>query len=469
MIYHFIYFILFLVMVLGICFIVPVKWRQVWLLMASYAFCISYGKRSFYILLCSTVVSYLFGIGLDRVKRMYPGSNKALACLWGGIFLCVLPLFFGRFSENSVFAGVGTSFYLLQEIGYLLDIYHGNCRAEKNMLCYALFIAFFPKLVSGPIERTSSLLEQLRDMPKISFDYERARNGLLLMLWGYFQKSIIADSLSAYVTTIYGYWEGYAGGTICLASIIFAFQLYADFAGYTNIAIGAAQTLGFTLQKNFEQPYLACSIKDFWRRWHISFSLWLRDYVYIPLGGSRKGTIRSYFNLMVTFIVSGIWHGIGLNYVVWGMIHGVFQIIENICSQFKRKTRKKSALGEFMKKVWVFIIVDVAWIFFRASGLKTALRMLYKIFFRFSSDKMVGDIFQSLHLNAIQIFLGFLCIILLVAVDLLHEKDISLRNFIGKRSIWVRWFCYMGILLMLTVVGVRRWGIKASNFIYTQF
>lgn len=469
MIYSFIYFMLFLVMVLGICFIVPVKWRQIWLLVASYVFCISYGTRSLCILLCSTIISYIAGIILDKIKYKYPVGKNALVCLWCGIILCAIPLFLGKVGGYSVFAGIGISFYLLQEVGYLVDIYHEKCRAEKNIVRYALFIAFFPKLVSGPIERGNDLMKQFYDIPGHSFNYEQAKNGILLMLWGYFQKSIIADSFSAYVAAVYDHWEGYTGGTICLASIIFAFQLYADFAGYTNIAIGAAQALGFRLQKNFEQPYLADNIKDFWRRWHMSLSSWLRDYIYIPLGGSRKGDVRRYVNLMVTFIVSGAWHGTGLNFIAWGMLHGIFQVAENVCSRFLQGAGKRSVVGEILKRVWVFILVDVAWIFFRASGLRTALRMAFKIIFDFSASKMAGDIFRSLHLSALQVLSVVFCVLLLLVVDLLHEKGVSIRQLIGTKPLVVRWSCYMGIILALTFVGIQRWGIEASNFIYTQF
>lgn len=469
MIFSFFWFTLFLLLVSGIYYIVPVKLKRGWLLLVSYLFCLSYGVRAFYVLACSTLVSYLFGIIIDKVKRSYPESKKVLICLWGGIAFCVIPLLLVKINQYSLFAGIGISFYLLQEIGYLADIYYGKRYVEKNIVYYALFIAFFPKLVSGPIERSGNLLKQIDEMQKTTFNYDGVKSGLLLMLWGYFQKSIIADSLAVYVATVYDHWEAYAGGTLCLASIVFAFQLYADFAGYTNIAIGAAQALGFHLEKNFEQPYLADSIKEFWRRWHISLSSWLKDYIYIPLGGSRKGTIRYYVNLMITFMVSGLWHGYGLNFVAWGTLHGAFQIMESICSKFPKRVVNKSMWKEIMKRIYVFILVDIAWICFRASGLKTAIGILHNICFDFSISRMSGDLFASLSLNTGKVFGGILSIVFLLGVDLVHEKGGSVRAMVGRMPAVIRWTCYMGIVLILSLVGMTRWGMEASNFFYMQF
>lgn len=469
MIFSFLYFVLFLLMVLFVYYVVPVELQHGWLLLTSYVFCLTYGCKSLCILLCSTLISYLFGILLDKVKNAYPQSKSMLVCLWCGIVFCVFPLLFGRINQNSLFAGIGISFYLLQQIGYLVDIYRGKIRAERKLVRYSLFVAFFPKLISGPIERSDNLLRQIDEMSERTFDYGKVKSGLMLMLWGYFQKIMIADSLSFFVTNVYDHWEGYAGGTLWLASIVFAFQLYADFSGYTNIAMGAAQVLGFHLQQNFEQPYLAVSIKEFWRRWHISLSSWLRDYVYIPIGGSKKGEIRYYINLMITFMVSGVWHGIGLNFAAWGMLHGFFQVVESFFLKRRQEVIEETAFRKTLKRIWIFILVDFAWIFFRASGLKTALNIVYKIIFHFAADEMVRDIGVSLCLNTVQVIIGILSILLLLVVDVLHEKGISVRIFISRQPIMIRWMCYISIVLLFALAGARRWGTEASNFIYTQF
>jgi len=475
MIFSSAFLIIFLLITVSIYYVVPARWKAVCLLLASYLFCISYGTNALIVLISTTLISYFFGIILNKICISFKGKKAALLCLWCGVICCMLPLILGKTGRYGLFAAVGVSFYTLQEIAYLADIYYGKERAEKNLIKYALFIAFFPKLVSGPIERSSNLLRQIEELDTKSFEYNKVKSGFILMLWGYFQKSVIADSFAVYVDNVYGQWEGYSGMVILLATILFAFQLYADFAGYTNIAIGAAQVLGIELQENFRQPYLAVSIKDFWRRWHISLSSWLRDYIYIPLGGNRRGKINKYVNLMITFIVSGLWHGASFNYIAWGMLHGVYQIAGDVWQ--KARTRltgilrsgSKGMLSVVVSRIGVFIWVNLAWIFFRASGLKSALKIIYKCVFDFSKGDFMRDIFLSLNLSVWGIAMGAALIIFLILVDVLHEKGIHFRSFIERWPLILRWGCYMGIVLILTFVEMRRCGIEASNFIYMQF
>lgn len=468
-------FILFLMIVVSIYYVVPIKLRHIWLLMASYIFCLSYDVNAVIVLAGTTLVSYLFGCFLDKIKTAYQSKTGALICLWSGIICCVFPLVCGKIGIYSLFAVMGISFYTLQEIAYLIDIYCGKNQAEKNFVKYALFIAFFPKLVSGPIERSGNLLKQIESMKKESFEYDRVKSGLILILWGYFQKSVIADSFSVYVGRVYEQWDVYSGMTILFATIIFAFQLYADFAGYTNIAIGAACVLGYNLQENFRQPYLATSIKEFWRRWHISLSNWLRDYIYIPLGGNRKGEIHKYMNLLITFLVSGLWHGVSFNYVVWGLLHGVYQIAGSLGQKVRNKLMetmglsRKNIFYSVVQRIGVFVWVNLAWIFFRASGLRSALKILHKCIFNLSIGEFNKDVYLSLHLSVEEIMLGMIFIILLILVDALHEKEIHIRPLIYKQPVVLRWSCYMGMVLILTFVEMRRCGVAASNFIYMQF
>ena len=468
------YFIFFFLIVVMLYFIIPIKMRKSWLLLTSYIFCLTYNSDSLIALIYSTIVSYLFGIILNRLHACRRKAGEII-CLWGGIFFCILPWMMERVSQYSLFVLVGTSFYVLQEIAYLIDIYRGKSSAEKNPINYALFIAFFPKLVSGPIERSDNLLRQMNNEHNVIFDYNRVKEGFLLIIWGYFEKSVIADSLSFCVNSIYGDWESYSGAALVLATVVFAFQLYADFAGYTNIAIGAAQVLGFGLQDNFRQPYLACSIKDFWRRWHISLSIWLRDYIYIPLGGNRKGIMRQYVNLMITFLISGLWHGAGWNFLAWGLLHGAFHVIEKCWQNVKKKLEvvadlpNRSIMLDIVRRISVFVLVDIAWIFFRASGLKSAIGILNKCFFEISIDNFARDIFFSLNLSVGEIFVGILLIMLLFATDILRERNIRISAFLARKPAVLRWFCYIMILLILTIVEMRRCGIAASNFIYMQF
>lgn len=468
-------FLFFLLIIISIYYVIPLKLRNSWLLLISYFFCLTYNFQSLYVLIYSTIVSYLIGLLIDRLADSRFARKGTVICLWCGILLCIFPLIISKTDKNSFFVLIGISFYSLQEIGYIADIYYRKRKAEHNLINYAVFVAFFPKLVSGPIEKNGDFLSQIEKISMPAFDYDRVRDGFELILWGYFQKSVIADSFSVYVDKVYGQWESYSGATILLSTFLFAFQLYADFSGYTNIALGAAQVMGIRLQKNFSQPYLAVSIKDFWRRWHISLSLWLRDYIYIPLGGNQGGRVKKYINLMITFLVSGAWHGGSWSFFAWGMIHGFYQVVEDYIRSIRKKegTSKgkdgQNIILTFIRRIRVFIMVDIAWFFFRASGLRAAFGMLYKVFLDFSGGNLATDIFETLNLNGSNISIGILLILLLITVDLLHENNIHIRILLNRQNIVLRWVCYMGMLLTLTFMGMRRCGIEASNFIYMQF
>lgn len=461
-------FLIFFLIVISIYYVVPPKFRNSWLLLTSYFFCLTYNLQSLLVLVFSTVISYLIGLLIDRqADSNFPKAGAAI-CLWAGIILCVFPLIMSKTDKDSLFVLIGISFYTLQEIGYMADIYYRKREAEHNLINYAVYVAFFPKLVSGPIEKSGDFLKRIGNSEPPAFDYNGVREGFELILWGYFQKSVIADSFSVYVDKVYGQWEGYSGATILLATILFAFQLYADFSGYTNIALGTAQVMGIKLQKNFNQPYLAFSIKDFWRRWHISLSEWLRDYIYIPLGGNRGGKVKKYINLLITFLISGAWHGGSWNFIAWGMLHGIYQIAEDNVFNIKNKDRQ-SVILLFLRRLGVFVMVDIAWLFFRASGLKAAIGMLQKSIFDFGGGNLATDIFRTLDLNGASICLGIILIFLLIVVDILHENNIHIRILLNRQNIILRWICYLSALLILTFVGMRRCGIEASNFIYMQF
>lgn len=230
---------------------------------------------------------------------------------------------------------VGISFYTFQALSYTMDVYRGDIVPERNFFMYALFVSFFPQLVAGPIERSKNLLRQV-NQPHV-FDYDNMREGLLVILWGFFLKLVVADRVAIIVNTVYGDYPQYGGMYIIVASVLFAIQIYCDFAGYSTIAIGAAKVLGFQLMENFDCPYFSCSIGEFWRRWHISLSSWFRDYLYIPLGGNRRGTLIKYRNIVIVFLVSGLWHGAAATYVMWGLIHGIYQVIGGITKPVRDK------------------------------------------------------------------------------------------------------------------------------------
>jgi len=324
-------FLIFFPIVVLTYFLIPHKIRHIWLLVCSYFFYMCWNPKYALLMATSTIITYASGVLIEK----YYERRK----LWVGLsFVSNLSiLFFFKYFDFAlnninqlleylgvsvitttfdVVLPVGISFYTFQALSYTMDVYRGEIKAQKNLAKYALFVSFFPQLVAGPIERSGNLLNQIDE--RHTFDCDRVKRGLLLMAWGFFEKLMIADRAAILVNQIYGNYENYGSVALILATLAFAVQIYCDFSGYSDIAIGAAQVMGFSLMQNFRQPYFSLSIAEFWRRWHISLSTWFRDYLYIPLGGSRCSKIKKYRNLMVTFMVSGLWHGSSWNYVIWG-------------------------------------------------------------------------------------------------------------------------------------------------------
>ena len=322
----------FLIVWLGYL-ILPGCARKGWLLAASYLFCASLGGTALLVLILSTLVTWLAGLALEsgRERTGLPARGIFAAV----IAFHVIALGFFKYNSLGILLPVGISFYTFQAIGYLADVHGGNAEAERNLLNFALFQAFVPKLIQGPIERSGNLLAQIRKLPEREarelLDLERVRNGGLLILWGLCEKLLIADRIAVPVNAVYSQFGAFGGVEIVLTTVLYAFQIYCDFAGYTDIARGTAQLLGFDLLANFRRPYLADSVQDFWRRWHQSLSSWLRDYLYIPLGGSRKGRLRRAVNILLTFLVSGVWHGTGFHFLAWGGLHGLALL--GVCRQ----------------------------------------------------------------------------------------------------------------------------------------
>ena len=325
MLFNSISFLLFFPIVCIVCYLIPsLRFRNLFLLFASYYFYMNWEPVYALLLLSSTVITYVFAIGIERSNHI---SRRKLF-LTINIILNLGILFFFKYwnfaaeqvsmllcssgldmkvPEFSILLPVGISFYIFQALGYSIDVYRKDVRAERDFFTYALFVSFFPQLVAGPIERSRNLLPQFKKLNK--FDYDTVMAGVNLMIWGYFLKLVMADRCGMYVDAIYNNVEMHNGGSYLLASLLFPFQIYGDFAGYSLIAIGAAKVMGFKLMENFHRPYFSQSVGEFWHRWHISLSTWFKDYVYIPLGGNRVSKTRCYFNLMVTFVVSGIWLG----------------------------------------------------------------------------------------------------------------------------------------------------------------
>lgn len=341
MLFNSLSFLIFFPVVVLIFFIMPNRVKYIWLLVASYYFYMNWNPKYALLMLASTLITWLTGLGISILKSRECDTQIRQKLLLAGCFavnLAILGFFkyfdfflmnlnavIGKFGLEmvqkpfDVVLPVGISFYTFQALGYIIDVYKEKVSAEKNVLKYALFVSFFPQLVAGPIERTENLLNQIKEIPsRKPLDYDRITNGLVYMLYGFFLKMVISDRVAILVDNVFDSWFLYGGVELLVAAIGFALQIYCDFSSYSIIAIGAAQVMGFTLMENFEAPYFSSSVKEFWRRWHISLSTWFRDYVYIPLGGNRRGKRRKNINLMLTFLLSGLWHGANWTFVVWG-------------------------------------------------------------------------------------------------------------------------------------------------------
>lgn len=487
-------FMLFFPIVLFVYFVIPKKARHLWLLVASYYFYMGWNAKYALLIAVSTVVTYLGGIFLGKTKSIT--KKKWIVALVVSINLFIL-FFFKYFDflldninrilsyagANSLHKGfdiilpVGISFYTFQALGYTIDVYRGSIKPEKNFLRYALFVSFFPQLVAGPIERSGNLLRQIDNIEKIKlWNYKRVTEGAVLMLWGYFLKMVIADRVSILVDQVYDSYWMYGSVELIIASVLFAIQIYCDFGSYSQIAIGAAKVMGFELMENFNTPYFAVSIKDFWRRWHISLSTWLRDYVYIPLGGSRCSKIKKYRNLMLTFLISGLWHGANWTYVVWGGIHGLYQILEDVLEPIKKKINVKFHIltenfsYKFGQMVITFILTDFAWIFFRASNLADAIRIIGRIFTRLNPWVLYDGSIYNLGLDLTEVHILTVALVILLLVDLIrYFKNATLDRFLSNQNLWFRWLVIFGLLFFILTYGAYGQGFSAQQFIYFQF
>ena len=368
---------------------------------------------------------------------------------------------------------VGISFYTFQALSYTMDVYRNEIHAEKSFIRYALFVSFFPQLVAGPIERSKNLLKQLAVPQK--FSYDNFREGLLLMLWGFFLKIVLADRIAIFVDTVYGNYVDYSGVYLIVATMLFAVQIYCDFYGYSTIAMGASKVLGIRLMENFEAPYLSASVGEFWRNWHISLTSWFKDYLYIPLGGSKKGKLRKYLNKMIVFLVSGLWHGAQFSFVVWGGINGLYQVVGEMLQPIRNKTVKilklnRESLGHKMIHIWgTFLLVDFTWIFFRANNLEDAFFIINSMLTIKNPWVLFDGSLYTCGLDENNFRLMLLGIGILVFADFCKLKQIKIREVIMKQDYWFRYLFIAVVILVLLIFGKYGPTYEAANFIYFQF
>ncbi len=483
-------FLIFFPIVVLIHFLLPKRVQYLWLLAASYYFYMNWDARYVLLLLFSTAVTYLSGIAMEKVRT--DRARKSVVAV--SFVLNVGVLFFFKYFNFAVdslnfvlmhiglavpkpdfnlLLPVGISFYTFQALSYTMDVYRKDIAAERNFFRYALFVSFFPQLVAGPIERSKNLLSQVNETHR--FDYDKMREGLLIMLWGYFLKLVVADRVAIVVNTVYGDPAQYGGAYIAVASVLFAVQIYCDFAGYSTIAIGAAKILGFQLMENFDCPYFALSIGEFWRRWHISLSSWFRDYLYIPLGGNRKGKLIKYRNLMIVFLVSGLWHGAAGTYVVWGLIHGVYQVIGSVTRPVRDRINEVLELDpqsighKLISGMITFGLVDLAWIFFRAESIGAAVSMIKSMLHIGNIGILLKGGLYELGLNSKNMKVLFFSILVILFADYMKYKGIKIRETIIAQELWCRWLCYLAAFWFILIFGVWGGNYDASSFIYFQF
>lgn len=490
-------FMIFFPVVLALYFVIPKALRQIWLLAASYYFYMSWNARYALLIAASTLITYVSGIAIERYRdsgRTGRRLTVLFSCL--GINLGILLFFkYGNFLIASLDRGVellhigsvdqrfyfllpvGISFYTFQALGYTIDVYRGDVRAETNLIRYALFVSFFPQLVAGPIERSKNLLSQMQNIAEIKlWNARRVTSGTILMIWGFFVKMVIADRAAVLVNTVFDNYRMYGSTELVLAAVFFALQIYCDFGSYSLIAIGAAKIMGFELMENFNTPYFACSIREFWSRWHISLSTWFRDYLYIPLGGNRRGRARKAANIMIVFLASGLWHGADWSYVVWGGIHGAYQVIGDYLASFREKCIRKLRVNtacfswKFLQTAVTFILVVFAWIFFRADSIGDALQYIRRIWVRPTPWVLFnGEIF-TLGLDRPEMNILFVAICMLGLVDLVrYRKKMTLDVFLMQQNLWFRGGIMIGLVVLIFVCGKYGVGFDPQQFIYFQF
>ncbi|MCW3083816.1 MAG: poly(beta-D-mannuronate) O-acetylase [Bacteroidetes bacterium] len=484
-------FLLFFPLVTLLYFLLPHKYRWFHLLMASCYFYMAFVPVYILILGFTIVIDYCAGLLIERAQ----GATRKrwlIVSLIANIGVLAVFKYYNFFNHNisgalnelgmhnhlpylSILLPIGLSFHTFQAMSYTIEVYRGHQEAERHFGIYALYVMFYPQLVAGPIERPQNMIHQFHE--RKTFDYSDAASGLKLMAWGFLKKVVIADQLAYMVNIVYDNPHEYQGLPLILATIFFSFQIYCDFSGYSDIAIGAARVMGFKLMRNFNYPYFSASISEFWSRWHISLSTWFKDYLYIPLGGNRVAVPRWYFNLFVVFLISGIWHGANWTFVIWGALHGTMLVAENMKKRFATKNSITFRLPKFINILITFSLVSIAWIFFRADTISNAFYIVKHLFTGLSGElhtildnitsgkgviintslnkwtSVKSDYFWSLGL-----------ILFLISVEYLNRKK-SIVMFISERPFVIRYFIYL--MLILGILFFQKSG--QQQFIYFQF
>ncbi len=499
MLFNSLQYVLFLPIVIGIYFLLPHRFRWILLLAASYFFYMCWNVSYAALIAISTLITFASGLLIGREnEKLTKGMQseqkaKQHKHIWVALsftinlailaFFKYSPMVLRTIGDVSAFIGksvtvpdfryllpVGISFYTFQALSYTMDVYRGTIKPSRSIGKYALFVSFFPQLVAGPIERSSHLLPQFDRVMK--FDIVRARKAFLLILWGMFKKVVIADRIAPTVDQVFSNVGANNAVTYIVAAFLFAIQIYCDFSAYTDIAIGSANIMGFDIMKNFRRPYFSKSISEFWHRWHISLSSWFRDYLYIPLGGSRVKKARWIFNIMVVFVVSGLWHGASWSFVLWGALHGTYLVIGRLSRPLKDRAldklniRKDHKLIAFISGLITFALVCIGWIIFRADSIADAWIMIRGIFEFGSYAASAPATLSLLNLSVNDLAFIVLSCVILLCVQIMQTK-VSIREYLERRAWPVRWVVYICLIFGIILLGY--YGLGDSSFIYFQF
>lgn len=479
MLFNSLEFAVFFPVVAGIFFLLPQRWRVHWLLAASCIFYMAFIPVYIFILFVTILIDYFAGIYLERVEERH---KKAL--LWVSIVSTCTVLFifkyFGFFTGSfvgvagligwylprpviSIILPIGLSFHTFQSLSYVIEVYRGKQKAERDFVVYATYVMFFPQLVAGPIERPQNLLHQFREWH--DFNYENVTQGLKRMAWGFFKKLVVADRLALYVNDVYSSPRSYNGLQLTVATVFFAYQIYCDFSGYSDIAIGAAQVMGFRLMNNFNTPYYSLSVSEFWKRWHISLSTWFKDYVYIPLGGNRVSKTRHIVNLLITFTISGLWHGANWTYVFWGFLNGIYLITGLLTKGSRDRLFDSIGLGEStaVRRVIMlsttFTLTCVAWIVFRARNIDDAWYVFTHLASGWDFHRIATEQFWMRQLPVA------IAALLALEIGQCLNRAVSVSSLLSRLPVTARWALYASFVMMVLMLGVY----KQMQFIYFQF
>ena len=482
MMFNSVSFLIFFIVVTTLYFLVAHRYRWFLLLVSSVIFYVSFIPVYILVLGLVIAIDYFAAILIEKRKGNKRKFFLMLSILSTSIVLLIFK-YYNFFNANlsvlakflhwnysisalSLVLPIGLSFHTFQSLSYVIEVYWSKQKAEKNFGIYALYVMFYPQLVAGPIERPQNLLHQFYEKHK--FDFKRVADGLKLMLWGYFMKLVVADRLAIFVNIIYSHPRNYVGFPLVVATVLFSFQIYCDFAGYSTIALGIAKVMGFKLTNNFESPYFAKSISGFWQRWHISLSTWFRDYLYTPLIGTTISMRRLYLSILIVFLVSGLWHGANWTFVIWGALHGLFMVVSIMTEGIRNKISEKTGLSKFqnlhnaIKIITTFSLVSFTYIFFRANSLSDAFYIITNLTTNIGNG--LNGVFLGSDINMENMIIALTAVIVLLAVNILQERE-SIIDFISNKSSIFRWSSYVALIMVILIFGA----FNNIQFIYFQF